>query len=154
MFVSLPEYKFFIPPELAPPEATYWRTLGLSSHAAWYVLSVRTREPEACLDTFLLVWDSDVVDAINSISADVESLLVVAPHVGGRGRGWFSKQIREIWRGIEPDEEGGNPCVVMVDDDGAAYSGLFMQERAGVTRHELVARVGSKAKRKTRAAQA
>ncbi len=152
MFVSMPEYKFYVPPEIAPPEATYWRTLGLSVNAAWFVLSVRAKVPDALLDTFLLVWDRDVVDAIASMDAEVESLLVVAPHVSGRRNGWFSKQIKEIWEGTDLADRD-NRCVVMVGEDDVEYAGLFMEEAAAVKRDRLVARVGARPKRKARAMQ-
>ena len=141
MFVSMPEYQFYIPPEIAPPDATYWRTMGISTCAAWFVLSVRSREPDALLDTLLLAWDSDVVGAVTSFDADVESLLFVAPHVRGRKRGWFSKPIREIWAAIDPAEPE-NPAVIFVGEDGQDYAGIFMDRARGFVRDRLVARVG------------
>ena len=141
MFVSMPEYQFYIPPEIAPPDVTYWRTLGISTCAAWFVLSVRSREPNAPLDTFLLAWDSDVVGAVTALDACVESLLCVAPHVRGRKRGWFSRQIREIWAATDPAEPE-NAAVVFVDEDGHDYAGLFMDRARGFVRDRLVARVG------------
>jgi hypothetical protein len=141
MFVSMPEYQFYIPPEIAPPDATYWRTLGISTCAAWFVLSVRSREPDALLDTFLLAWDKDVVGAVTSLDADVESLLFVAPHMRGKKRGWFSRQIKEIWHAADP-EEPENPAVVFVGEDGHDYAGLFMDRARGFVRDRLVARVG------------
>lgn len=139
MFVSLPEYKFFIPPEIAPPDATYWRTLGISTCAAWFVVTLRSREPEALPDTFLLAWDTDVVSALTSLDAELDSLLFVAPHVRGRKRGWFSRPVREIWAAIDPAE---NPCVLFVGEDGQDYAGLFMDRARGLVRERLVARVG------------
>jgi hypothetical protein len=145
MFVSLPEYKFFIPPEIAPPDATYWRTLGISTCAAWFVLSVRSREPDAVLDTFMVAWDTDVVDAVTSMDVDVEGLLFVAPHVRGKKRGWFSRDVREIWHATDPAEPE-NQCVLMVGEDGREYAGFFMDRARGFIRDRLVARVGHSAK--------
>jgi len=151
MFVSMPEYQFYIPPEIAPPDATYWRTLGISTCAAWFVLSVRSREPDALLDTFLLAWDTDVVDAVTSLDADVKSLLFVAPHVRGRKRGWLSRQIREIWAATDPTEPE-NSAVNFVGEDGHDYAGLFMDRTRGFVRERLVARVGLSANASTSAA--
>lgn len=150
MFVSMPEYQFYIPPEIAPPDATYWRTLGISTCAAWFVLSVRSREPDALLDTFLLAWDKDVVGAVTSLDADVESLLFVAPHMRGKKRGWFSRQIKEIWHAADPSEPE-NPTVVFVGEDGHDYAGLFMDRARGFVRDRLVARVGLSANAHTSA---
>jgi hypothetical protein len=141
MFVSMPEYQFFIPPEIAPPDATYWRTLGISTCAAWFVVTLRSREPEALPDTFLLAWDTDVVSAVTSLDADLESLLFVAPHVRGRKRGWFSRQIKEMWHAADPAEPE-NPAVVFVGEDGLDYTGLFMDRARGFILDRLVARVG------------
>ncbi len=141
MFVSMPEYQFYIPPEIAPPDATYWRTLGISTCAAWFVVTLRSREPEALPDTFLLAWDTDVASALTSLDADLDSLLFVAPHVRGRKRGWFSRQIREVWEGSDPLEPE-NGSVVFVGEDGCDYAGLFMERAHGFVRHRLVARVG------------
>jgi len=46
MFVSLPQYQFDHPAEIAPPGAQYWRSLGPSVNAAWFLLTVRLRTPE------------------------------------------------------------------------------------------------------------
>jgi hypothetical protein len=151
MFVSMPEYQFYIPPEIAPPDATYWRTLGISTCAAWFVLSVRSREPDALLDTFLLAWDTDVVSAVATLDVDLESLLVVAPHVRGKKRGWFSRQIREIWHATDPAEPE-NPAVIFVGDDGRDYAGILMDQARGFVRDRLVARVGHSANTHTAAA--
>ena len=150
-FVSLPEYKFDVPPEIAPPDATYWRTLGLSTRAAWFVVTLRSRKPEALPDTFLLAWDTDVVSALTSLDAELQSLLFVAPHVRGRKRGWFSKPIREIWSAIDPAQPE-NPCVLFVGEDGRDYGGLFMEQVRGLVRSRLIARVGLSASTNTSSA--
>ncbi len=144
MFVSMPEYRFSMPLKISLPDAMYWRTLGISTCAAWFVLSVRTREPDAIPDTFLLAWDSDVVGAVTSLDADVESLLFVAPHVRGRKRGWFSRQIREIWSATDPTEPE-IPAMIFVGEDGRDYAGLFMDRARGFVRDRLVAQVGQSA---------
>ncbi len=150
MFVSMPEYQFNIPPEIAPPDATYWRTLGISTCAAWFIVTLRSREPEALPDTFLLAWDTDVVSALTSLDADLDSLLFVAPHVRGSKRGWFSRPIREVWAASDPAEPE-NPCVLFVGEDGRDYAGLFMDRARGFVRDRLVARVGFSARADTSA---
>jgi hypothetical protein len=102
---------------------------------------VRSREPDALLDTFLLAWDKDVVSAVTTLDADLQSLLFVAPHMRGSKRGWFSRQIREVWSATDPAEPD-NPTVVFVGEDGHDYAGLFMDRARGFVRDRLVARVG------------
>ena len=149
MFVSLPDYKFYIPPGLALPDATYWRCLGLSTSSAWYVLTLRQRIPDAGLQTFLLMWDTDIADAISSLDADLEGLLVVAPYVSGKQSGWFSTQVKEVWEGTDPLDDD-NPCIVFVDEEGKDYSGFFMQQAGRIKRSRLITRVRAASSRTTR----
>jgi hypothetical protein len=141
MFVSMPEYQFEVPPALAPANAKYWRSLSISTNAAWFVLTVRSRDPQAVPDTFLLAWDIDLVNVVKSRDVVIESLMFVAQHVRGPNRGWFSQQIREIWEATDT-AEGDNPCVVLVDENGLDRTGPFMDLTSGMVRDRLVARVG------------
>ncbi len=138
MFVSMPEYKFFVPPELSAPGAAFWRSLGLSTQAAWYVITLRPRHKNAMVETFLLAWDRDIPGALESLDADLVALLFVAPHVGTGHHGWFSRQIAEVWEGTDPDDE--NPCVILVDQEGVAHSGYFMERGRSLKRERLIAR--------------
>ena len=66
------------------------------------------------------------------------SLLFVAPQVGARNYGWYSRQISEVWEGTDPSD--GNPCVILIDDQGIERSGFFMEPAKGLRRNRLVAR--------------
>ena len=138
MFVSMPDFQFQVPPPLAPPGAKFWRSLGVSTRTPWFVLTVRSRSQELFIDTFLLAWDSDVVDTIKSLDAELESLFCLAPSSARRGNGWTTKNIKEIWA-REPAAEGESD-VLFVDADGQAYSGMFFQPVVGATRRQLIAR--------------
>ena len=140
MFVSMPEYQFNVPAPLAPANAKYWRALSLTNSSAWFVLSVRSRGPRAFRHTFLLAWDVDLIHVVKSSDADIESLLLVAQNVHGNSRGWFSRQIREIWEATDPTA-ANNPCVVLVDEDGLEHAGPLMGLARGMVRDRLVARV-------------
>ena len=153
MFVSRPEYQFPVSPEFAPPDVKYWHSLELSANTAWFVLSVRPRYPDALLETLVLALDTDVVDAVASLDADVESLLCIAPHVRGKSQGWFCRQISEIWEGVAP-ENSGKRCVILVDEAGLERSGIIMDCEFGMERKRLVARVDLAPKRLTRTLKA
>src|ERR1700740_29210 len=84
MFVSLPPYEFNVPAEIAPPGARYWRGLGMSVNAAWFVLTVRLRTPERLSETFLIAWDSDIVDALATLEGDAVALMCIAPDARSR----------------------------------------------------------------------
>ncbi len=136
MFVSLPEYRFHVPTPLAAPGASYWRSLVLSTNTPWYVLTIRTEEASPA-DTFLLVWDSDLVQAIKTSEVQVESLLLLS-RSGVRGA-WSPIEITEIWEASDPQDEGTQ--VLLVDVGGNEYSGFFMRPSTGVQRVRLVTRV-------------
>lgn len=141
MFVTVPDYEFHVPPQLAPPGAKFWRALGISVHAAWFVLTVRPKVPDALLDTFFLTWDTDVVDAVASLDAEVRSLICVAPRVNDGAGVWRATQIREIWEGTHPASDGRS--ILFVGEDGRDYAGLFFEPVVKAVRSQLVARVGS-----------
>lgn len=103
-------------------------------------MTVRLREPQALSDTSMLTWDTDVVDVIDSAKVDVESLLCVAPHLRGRQRGWYAKQIAEIWQGTHVGDDEIS-CVLFVDSDGVQYLGLFTESTSDFRRKRLVGRV-------------
>ena len=140
MFISMPESKFDVPSRLAVPGASYWRSLALTTSAAWYVLTVRPRDPKLPVLTFLLAWDDDIPDAISSVNADITDLLYVASEQAAGGHGWYSRRIGEIWEGANPIE-GNDPCVILVGEDGVEYSGPFMTADRGAIRTRLIARI-------------
>lgn len=139
MFVSLPEYEFHVPAEIAPPRAKYWRTLGLSVNSAWFLLTVRLRTPERLRESFLVVWDSDLVDALATLDADPLALLCIAPNTRSRGLPWRAVPIQEIWRATSSSEDE-NECILFVGIDGKEYTGLLLDEARRIVRQELIAR--------------
>ncbi len=142
MFVSLPQYRFHVPAPLATPGANYWRSLALSTNTPWYVLTVRA-ERASPTDTFLLAWDSDLVEATKAADVQVESLLLIA-RTGPRS-GWHPIKIAEIWEAADPEDEATG--LLLVDVHGAEYSGFFMQPAVGVQRIRLVAKLRDQGRR-------
>ena len=137
MFVSMPDYDFYVPPQLAIPGALYSRAMTLTTHAAWFVLALRTLEEEPTLETFVLAWDTDVAQVLETSGRNFESLMFVAPQsVQGRCR-WTSKQIVEVWRATDPEDE--SECVLMLAEDGQEHSGFFMEVKTNIQRRQLVA---------------
>lgn len=143
MFVSLPEYQFHVPEELAAPGAFYARALSLSTHAAWFVLTLRLPEPNPVLETFLLAWDTDAADALKTAPGQLESLMFVAPQRVGRSYRWVTKDIAEVWRARDPADD--SECVLMIADDGSEHSGYFMAPAKGLECREFVARTAMRA---------
>jgi hypothetical protein len=142
MFVSMPDFLFQVPPLLAPPGAKFWRSVGVSTRLPWFVLTMRPRSEELLIDTFLFAWDTDVVNAIRCLDAELESLYCFAPCMPGQGNGWTTKKIHQVWA-AEPVAEGESD-VLFVDAEGNEYSGMFFAPSVGAVRRELIARVVSK----------
>lgn len=138
MFVSMPEFQLHVPEPLAPPGAFFARAMSLSTHSAWYVLSIRMPEPDSYNETFLLAWDTDVVGALRSSPGKLESLLFIAPKRVGRRYRWVAKDIVEIWEATDPSDD--SECVLMIGEDGMEHSGYFMDASKGLKRREFVAR--------------
>lgn len=143
MFVSMPEFQFHVPEPLAAPGAFYARAMSLSTHAAWFVLTIRLPEPDPLAETFLLAWDTDVVDALKTSPGKLESLLFVAPQRAGRRYRWIAREIAEVWEATDPSDE--SECVLMITEDGAEHSGYFMDPAKGLQRRQFIARTGQRA---------
>ena len=138
MFVSMPEFQFHVPEPLAAPGAFYARAMSLSTHAAWFVLTIRMPEPDPVAETFLLAWDVDVVGALKTSPGKLESLLFVAPQRVGRKYRWVTKHIVELWEATDARDD--SECVLMVAEDGQEHSGYFMERVKGVKRRQLIAK--------------
>ena len=147
MFVSMPEFQFSVPAGLAVPGAVYARAMGLSTCAAWYVLTIRGNEAGRPLHTFLLAWDSDVINAIQTADGKLVSLMFIAPRAAAAGSGWYAKEIVEVWEASDPEQEDGT-CVMMVTADGEERAGYFMESTRGIKRRSLVARTPHATRRK------
>ena len=134
MFVTLPEHRFQVPDGLSAPGATYWRSLAVSTDAPWYILNLYIG-PGTLVDTFLLVWDTDLLHAIKAEGVKADSLQLLLRRQ--RGPGWQPIEIREIWEAVDLEDE--SDCVMLVDISGKEYSGYFMETAQRVRRVRLVA---------------
>ena len=146
MFVSMPEFEFHVPAPLAAPGTFHARAMAVSTHTAWFVLTIRMSEPEPSCETFVLAWDVDVVSVLKSSPGELESLLFVAPHRVARKFRWVTKQVVEIWEATDPSDD--SECVLMVAEDGQEHSGYFMERASGLTRRQFVAKTTAVAKRR------
>lgn len=141
MFMTRPSDRYPLPRGLAEPDADYWRSLGLATNAAWYVLTARSPTEGHLQTTVVACWDVDVADSLESLKAEVASLLCIAPPMfNGDSDRWTAFSIAEVWWGTDPDENH-NPCVVFVSEDGREHSGLFGEAKAGLMKTRLVARI-------------
>ena len=146
MFIAHKDHQFPIPRELCEPNTTHWRSVHLSTGAAWYALTIRIMSPIApggeeeieLQQTFLLSWDTDVADALKEVGSQTIELLCIAQGRGRRSTVWVTHRIAEVWRAIDDD---GNSSVVFVCDNGAEISGLLAEPSHGQKKAELVARI-------------
>jgi len=142
----MPEFQFHVPKGQGAPGAFYARAMALSTHAAWYILTLRIKEPEPTSETFLLAWDFDALGVIRTSAGVLESLLFVAPRRIGRNNIWVTKHIVEVWEATDPSDN--SDCVLMVADDGQEHSGYFMEPSTGVKRRQLVAKTAAAGERR------
>lgn len=144
MFVTRSGDRFPLPRRLEEPGVEYFRSIGLSTNAAMYVLTVRPLTDEHISTTVLVGWDTDVVAAIEACPAEVGSLLCIAPtDLDGANDGWTSFKVAEIWTATDP-AENDNPCVVFVSTDGDDHSGPFAEAKSGLMKARLVARISTR----------
>jgi len=152
MFIAHKDHQFPIPRELCEPGTTHWRSVHLSTGAAWYALTIRTKTPITpgsedeieLQQTFLLSWDTDVADALKEVGSQTIELLCIAQGRGRRSTVWVTHRIAEVWRAIDGD---GNSSVVFVCDNGSEISGLLAEPSRRQTKTELVVRIRPRAAR-------
>ena len=152
MFVAHKDHQLAIPRELCEPGTTHWRSVHLSTGAAWYALTISINSPIvpggkeeiAIQQTFLLSWDTDVADALQEVKDQTVELLCMAQGSGRRHSVWLTHRIAEVWRAVDADR---NPTVVFVCDTGAEISGLLAEPSRGHKKTELVARIRPRAPR-------
>jgi hypothetical protein len=127
-----------MPPELAPPGAQYWRSVGLPPHTGWFLLNVRDRQRRLFNEAVALAVDHDVVDVLRAFGGSFESLTCVAPTCIDGMRGWKALQVHEVWWG--GDGRSNELVVVFLTQDGRALSGDFLDEVEAPHLRELVAK--------------
>jgi hypothetical protein len=140
MFFSLPGHRVQIPEILlAQPGAQYWRSLGISTYCAWYVLTFLPAEQGDRPVTCLLSHDTDVVEMIEAFDTNVASLLCITPPTHEH-QGWRALTIHEVWQAIDPSDSH-RAAVVFVADDGLEYGGYFCSRSNRAVRQRIVAKV-------------
>jgi hypothetical protein len=141
MFVTRSVDRMPLPTELAKAGIEYWRSLTLSTTAAWYVLTVRPPTKHHQQTTILLHWDEDLVGCIESLDADIASLLCITPQpLEGLEDGWRSINVAEVWQGVELDQNEQR-CIVLVSDTGQEHTGHFSDSKRRVLKTKIVARI-------------
>ena len=141
MFVSRSVDRLPLPTELSKAGIDYWRSLTLSTPAAWYVLTVRPPTIHHQQTTILLHWDEDLVGCIASLDADIASLLCITPQPrDGLEDGWRSINVAEVWLGVELDQHEQR-CIVLVSNTGQEHTGDFADSQTRVLKTKMVARI-------------
>jgi len=152
MFIAHKDHQFPIPRELCDPDTTHWRSVHLSTCAAWYALTIRAKSPLTpgsddeieLQQTYLLSWDTDVVDALQEVGSQTIELLCIAQGRGRRSTVWVTHRIAEVWRAVDDDE---NASVVFVCDNGSEISGMLAEPSLKQRKTELVVRIRPKVAR-------
>ena len=141
MFMTSPSDRVELPAGLGIADAQYWRSLALTANTAWYVMTLRPRDEEMSPVTILVLWDTDLVATIESVRADIASLICIAPpSVGSPTDGWRSINVAEVWQGIDAEFDEV-PCTIFVSDTGSEHAGAFASAADGLVKTRLVANV-------------
>lgn len=113
MFVTLSDFEFPVPAELAEPGSKCWRAIELSLNTPWFVATFCSTDQNLSLRrTMLVAWDSDLVNIVKStVGGYLEALLLLAPKDDVAGKEWCAHHIKQIWRGYDPDR--GNEAVLI-----------------------------------------
>lgn len=142
MFLSMPEHETDLPAPFAVPHARYWRALSTSTELPWFVMSVAIgTSDDQCLQTVLVAGDRELAGVLGASQDSVNDLVCLIHRVEQDRPVIDFLRIREVWDGSY-DDEGLNPCVILVGDDGHDYLGPFMDVDQGATRQRLVRRIG------------
>lgn len=96
MFVTQPSFEQYVPAGLGGPDCRYWRAVGLSLEAPWYLCVRRGLggEPSA---TTLVAWEADLLDLVNSNDElGFGAIARLDKSADGAGR-WSLRWIDAIW---------------------------------------------------------
>ena len=139
MFVSMPQHEFKAPDLSGTAGAKFWRSVFLSGLSTVYVLTISGRNNNQAQTTLFLARDLDVIDAIESMDANVESLMCLVPVYPQMTR-LTGVNVRAIWEGV--DMGNGELCGIFVDDVGTQRSGQLLLPNESVSRARLITIVG------------
>lgn len=119
--------------------AKFWRSVCLSGMATVYVMTVSSRTNRKAQSTLLLARDLDVVDALESMDANLVSLLCLVPAYPEM-TSMDAIAISEVWTGV--DLSDGEQRGLFIDDRGVQRSGALLLPNEGVAQERLIARIG------------
>lgn len=137
MFVTIPGFQIDAPECLAPKGTGFYRALGLSSRASWFIM---TLGQGAASETFLLAWDSDVVSTLDASGGELKSLAMVTNPSGSQD--WAIVRIREIWS-ARGHAEADDDAYLFVDEEGSEHPGFALYGDHSLRRENLIARVNT-----------
>ena len=139
MFVSMPQHEFEAPDLSGKAGAKFWRSVFLSGLSTVFVLTISGKANNQAQTTLFLARDLDVVDAIESMDANFESLMCLVP-VYPEMTCLTGINIRAVWEGV--DMGNGEPCGIFVDDQGTQRSGQLLLPNDSVSRARLITNIG------------
>jgi hypothetical protein len=101
MFITYPPYEFQMPAALVASDARHWRTIELSLHAPWFMLSLEHRDTDSGMTfvhTHCFAWDSDLAAFLPTVDQKiVRGLVCMAPGWKSVTGHWTSHEVSEVW---------------------------------------------------------
>jgi hypothetical protein len=115
MFVTNPSFEQSVPRGLSAPGCRYWTGFGLTSPAAWFLVSYRTAVADGMiLQTVGIAWELQLIDLIATVGHDaVLSLQQVAPESPFDGS-WRMARVSELWTPSESEASRTGPLLLRV----------------------------------------
>jgi hypothetical protein len=126
MFVTSPDMQQWVPPQLAPDGASFWRGIALANcFTPWYVLSYETQEEGAAYaHTVLLAWEQTLRSALDD--SNIRPLSVYcASVVRGTGMRWVLRQVAEIWLPSEQELGDTGPLIFLLMGESTLLDSHF-----------------------------
>ena len=118
MFITNKANRVLMPTIFATGGDEFWKTVELSLHNCWYLLSVSQQDPddpEIVANRTLFLHDFVQFEQIlgwgSTAEFSVEVAQIITPsHLNG-GDTWAMDRLTKVWSAIEPDETAHNVAI-------------------------------------------
>lgn len=118
MFVTMPHFEQFMPPDLVAPNQKYWRAVTLSLESPWYLFVYEAEyEGEKVPQTTLVAWESTLLDILATIpGGDCMGIARLEKERGKTAR-WNVSWIETIWAPTPEEAEETGLFLVQLEGD-------------------------------------
>lgn len=139
MFISNPSDEFPIPDGLDHPGNRHWRSVELTLHAPWFILSVEQDQgvdEVRFVHTILVAFEQDLLKLIELHGAQaIRAVVCMLPGWMTGEHTWTSREVSEVWSN---ELANGYSFVELCDFDGALFdAGVRHAGRVDIVQRQL-----------------